>query len=125
MDKLSIQFENKAIPADEDGNILKENALVVTVSGRIDSETAPMLDEKLTEAVDANSYVVVNLKDVDYMSSAGLRAIIKASQAAEKKGAEVKLAAVPEEINSVLYTVGLNQKLAVFASVDEAVASFW
>lgn len=125
MDKLSIQSENKAIPADEDGNILKENALVVTVSGRIDSETAPMFDEELTGAVNASSYVVVNLEDVDYMSSAGLRAIIKASQAAEKKGTEVKLAAVPEEINSVLYTVGLNQKLAVFASVDEAISSFW
>ncbi len=125
MDKLSIQYEIKAIPPDKDGNILKENALVVSASGRIDSETAPAFDAKLTEAVDTSSYVVVNLKGVDYMSSAGLRAIIKALQAAQNKGREVKLAAVPEEINSVMYTVGLNQKVASFASVDEAVASFW
>ncbi|HRQ21891.1 MAG TPA: STAS domain-containing protein [Anaerolineales bacterium] len=125
MDKLSIQFENKAIPPDEDGSLLKENALVVTASGHIDSETAPAFDAKLTEAVDASSYVVINLKGVDYMSSAGLRALVKAVQAAQNKGGAVKLAAVPEEINSVMYTVGLNQKMAVFTSVDEAVASFW
>jgi anti-sigma B factor antagonist len=125
MDKLSIQYEQKPIPPDEDGIILKENVLVVTARGRIDSETAPVFDAKLTEAVDTSSYVVINLKGVDFMSSAGLRALIKASQAAQKKGAAVKLAAVPEEINSVMYTVGLNQKMAVFTSVDEAVASFW
>jgi anti-sigma B factor antagonist len=125
MDKLSIQFESKAIPPDEDGSILKENALVVTASGRIDSDTAPGFDAKLTEAVDTSSYVVINLKGVDYMSSAGLRALVKAAQAAQNKGGVVKLAAVPEEINSVMYTVGLNQKMTVFTSVDEAVASFW
>jgi anti-sigma B factor antagonist len=125
MDKLSIEFESRAIPADEDGAILKENALIVIVSGRIDSETTPAFDAKLTEAIDASSYVVINLKGVDYMSSAGLRALIKASQAAQTKAGSVKLAAVPEEINSVMYTVGLNQKMNIFASVDEAVASFW
>ena len=83
-----------------------------------------MLDEELTGAVGANSYVVVNLKGVDYMSSAGLRAIVKAAQAAEGKGGTVKLASVPEDIQSVLYTVGLNQKVNSFASVTEALASF-
>lgn len=125
MDKLSIQFDYKPIPADKDGDILKENALIVSTSGRIDSETAPAFDSKLTEAVETSSYVVVNLKGVDYMSSAGLRAIVKASQTAQTKGSALKLAAVPEEINSVMYTVGLNQKISSFANVDEAVASFW
>jgi len=119
MDKLSIQSEIKAILSDE-----KENAYVVTVSGRIDSETAPAFDAKLLEAVGFNSKLVLNLKGVDYMSSAGLRAVIKASQAAVKAGGAVKLASVPEEINSVMYTVGLNQKVDSFASVDEAIASF-
>lgn len=119
MDKLSIQSEVKAIPGD-----VKENVFVVTASGRIDSETAPAFDAELTRAIGINSSLVIDLKGVDYMSSAGLRAMIKASQAAEKAGGTVKLVAVPEEINSVMYTVGLNQKLASFASVDEAVASF-
>jgi anti-sigma B factor antagonist len=125
MDKLSIQFETKAIPPDAEGNILKENALILIAAGRIDSETAPAFDEKLTEAVGNSSYVVVDLKGVDYMSSAGLRAMVKAAQAAEKKGSAISLAAVPEEITSVMYTVGLNQKISAFANVDEAMKSFW
>ena len=119
MEKLSIQSQVKAILSDE-----KENAYIVTASGRIDSETAPTFDAELTKAVGINSNLVIDLKGVDYMSSAGLRAIVKASQAAEKAGGAVKLASVPEEIISVMYTVGLNQKISTFASVDEAMSSF-
>ena len=119
MDKFSIQSEVKAIMTDE-----KENAFIVTVSGRIDSETAPAFDAELTRAIGINSNLVIDLKDVDYMSSAGLRAVTKASQAAQNAGGVVKLASVPQEIASVMYTVGLNQKIGSFATVDEAMASF-
>ncbi|CAG0964227.1 Anti-sigma-B factor antagonist [Anaerolineae bacterium] len=103
---------------------MKGSVAVITVNGRIDSETSPALDVELTKAASGNSKLVIDLKGVDYMSSAGLRAITKASQAAEEKGGAVKLASVPEEINSVMYTVGLNQKISSYATVDEAVASF-
>jgi anti-anti-sigma factor len=99
-------------------------ATVLTVGGRIDSETAPAFDAELTKAIGSNSKLVLDLKGVEYMSSAGLRAVIKASQAVEKGGGAIKLASVPEEIASVMYTVGLNQKLGSFASVEEAIASF-
>ena len=112
MDKFSVQTETK-------GSIA-----VITVGGRIDSETAPAFDDELTTVVGGNSKLVLNLKGVDYMSSAGIRAIVKASQTVEKNGGMVRLASVPDLVNSVLYTVGLNQKLGSYASVDEAVASF-
>ena len=112
MDKFSVQTETK-------GSIA-----VITVGGRIDSETAPAFDDELTTVVGRSSKLVLNLKGVDYMSSAGIRAIVKASQTVEKNGGMVRLASVPDLVNSVLYTVGLNQKLGSYASVDEAVASF-
>jgi len=112
MDKLTLQSNTSG------------DVAVVTASGQIDSETAPQLDTELTKVVGEKNKLVVDLKGVGYMSSAGIRAIVKASQAAEANGGAVKLAAVPEEIQAVLYTVGLNQKVVAFASVDEAVASF-
>jgi len=110
---------NFTVQSDMGGDIA-----VVTANGIIDSDTAPQFDEELTRVVAEKNKIVVDLKGVGYMSSAGIRAIVKASQAAEKKDGAVKLASVPEEIQSVLYTVGLNQKVSSFASVDEAVASF-
>jgi anti-sigma B factor antagonist len=112
MDKFSVQSE------------VKESVAIVTVNGRIDSETAVGFDNDLTKLVGGNSRLVLNLQGVDYMSSAGIRAIVKASQAVEKRGGALKLASVPEMVHSALYTVGLDQKISAYTTVDEAVASF-
>ena len=99
-------------------------AAIVTAGGTIDSDTAPQLDDELTRVVAEKNKIVIDLSGIEYMSSAGIRAIVKASQTAERSGGAVKLASVPDEVQSVLYTVGLNQKVGSFASVDDAVASF-
>ncbi len=98
---------------------------VLKVEGRVDSESAPRLDEALTALLNANrTKIVVNLRAVDFMSSAGLRAIVKAYQAALKAGGNVRLAAVPETIESVMYTVGLNQMVTAYPTDQEALAGF-
>jgi anti-sigma B factor antagonist len=112
MEKLSIQTETKG------------NVAVVTVSGRVDSETAPMLDTELIKAVGGSSKLVLDLKGVEYMSSAGIRAVVKASQAAERGGGAVKMASAPELVTSIFYTVGIVDKIKSYATIDEAVASF-
>ena len=112
MDKFSIQSEAKG------------GAMIVTVNGRVDSETAPMLDTELTKAVSGNSNLVLDFKGVEYISSAGIRAIVKSSQAAEKKGGAVKMASAPELVTSIFYTVGIVDKIKSYPTVDEAIASF-
>lgn len=97
---------------------------VVFVGGRIDSETAPAFDAELTKVVSNNSKLVLELQGVDFMSSAGLRAIVKAAQAVEQKGGAVKMASAPELVTSIFYTVGFNQKITEYKTVEEAVASF-
>ena len=98
---------------------------VVKVDGRVDSETAPQLQEALTALLDAGcAKIVINLQDVEFMSSAGLRAMVAAYQAAQKASGSVRLAAVPEFITSIMYTVGLNQMLLSYPSDQEAVADF-
>ena len=112
MTSLSVQTEAKG------------SVFVVVASGRIDSESAPAFDEALTKALSENPKLVLDLKSVEYMSSAGIRSVVKTSQASHKSGGAVKLAAVPESVNSILYTVGLNQMITSYATVEEAVASF-
>ncbi len=99
----------------------KDSASIVTVSGRVDSETAPQLDDALAPlAAGANSKIVVDLQGVNYMSSAGLRAIVKASQAAQKSGGELRLAAVSDAVEVVLRTVGMLQMFRLYTTSGEA-----
>ena len=112
MDKFSIQ-------SDTNGDVA-----VVTASGRFDSETAPSLDAELSKVVGEKNKVVLDLKGVDYLSSAGLRAIVKALQAVRKSGGGVKLACTSEPVETILRTVGMMEMLKNYPSVKDAVASF-
>jgi anti-sigma B factor antagonist len=95
------------------------------VKGRVDSETAPELDDALTKLLQDNrNKIVLNLQDVNYMSSAGLRAMVKAYQSANKSGGDVRLAAVSEPIEVILRTVGMMQMFKMFSTSEEAAAGF-
>lgn len=61
----------------------REDWRVVTVRGRADSETADRLEQELRSAVEEHKKVAVDLRGVDYISSAGLRALIQAARAAQ------------------------------------------
>jgi anti-anti-sigma factor len=100
------------------------NTAVITVSGRVDSATAGTLDEELGKLVHRDNKIVLDLKDVSYLSSAGVRSIVRAAQSAEKSGGSLKLARIPNQVMQVLENVGLMQMFQSYLSVDEAIASF-
>ena len=113
MDMLSIETDNW------------QSVSVMKVKGRVDSETAPELDDALTKLLQNNrNKIVLNLQEVQYMSSAGLRAMVKAYQRANKSGGDVRLAAVSEPIEVILRTVGMMQMFKMFSTNEEAVAGF-
>ena len=113
MSILSIETDNR------------QSISVMKVKGRVDSETAPELDDALTKLLQDNkNKIVLNLRDVNYMSSAGLRAMVKAYQSANKSGGDVRLAAVSEPIEVILRTVGMLQMFKMFSTNEEAAAGF-
>lgn len=103
---------------------LKKNATIVLISGRVDSATASMMDTKLAKVVQEHNQLVLDLHNVSYLSSAGVRAILRVSQTAQKSDGRVKLARVPKLVGEALYMVGVLEKLEAYPSVEEALASF-
>ena len=100
------------------------NVSVAAVTGRVDSATAVTLDSELSKMAHANDRIVLDLSGIAYMSSAGVRAIVKIMQSTSKAGGGVKLTSVPQNVMDVFETVGMMQILQIYPSVDEAVASF-
>jgi len=105
------------------GNIMG-NVSVARVASRVDSATAAALDSELAKMAHANDRIVLDLSDIGYLSSAGVRAIVRIMQSTTKAGGGVKLALVPQNVMDVFETVGMLQILQIYPSVDEAVASF-
>jgi anti-sigma B factor antagonist len=97
---------------------------LITVKGRVDSMNAPGLVKALESALRRGKYkIVVDLSQVDYMSSAGLRALGDAQRHSQQSGqGEVVLAQVPPLIGEALELVGFTDFFHIEESVSAALA---
>ncbi len=100
---------------------------LVAVSGEVDSATAPKLDEALQGLVaSGKKHLVVNLKDVSFMSSAGLKALIGAQMKVRRMipAGDVVLSEVPTQLKETLELVGFHHVFRFYDDNVEAVGSF-
>lgn len=56
----------------------EENTCILTVEGRLDTLTAPEFDKAVEEHLDGCEKMVIDMAGVDYISSAGIRSVLKA-----------------------------------------------
>jgi anti-sigma B factor antagonist len=97
---------------------------VVEASGRIDSATAPELADVLNElAEQGKCNLVVDMSDVDFISSAGLRVLIDTQKRCQRRG-RVVLAEVPMPIYEAFDLAGFVPLFGFYDEQVEAVGSF-
>jgi anti-sigma B factor antagonist len=99
---------------------------MITVSGRVDSSTAPQLAQALEAANDGGKYkLVVNMDGLEYMSSAGFRALLATQRNCRRYNrGEVVLANVPERIREALELAGFTELFKTFDDSLMAVGHF-
>lgn len=99
---------------------------LVVVKGRIDTATVKTLSDALAEIKDAGRYrIVLNMRDVTYISSAGLSELIDTQNTCRHlKRGELVLAEVPPRIREVLNLAGLTPLFTIYDTESEAVGSF-
>ncbi|NEU70002.1 STAS domain-containing protein [Spirosoma agri] len=88
---------------------------VITASGSIDSKTASEFERTALAAIQGQSLVVMNLTDVEFLSSAGLRVLLMVYRQVKAKDGKVVLAGTSEEILDVMSDTGF---LTYFLTTD-------
>jgi len=68
---------------------LEGEKLTVAISGRLDTTTAPELEEALKESMDGITELVIDFTETEYISSAGLRVLLSAQKTMNKQGSMV------------------------------------
>jgi anti-sigma B factor antagonist len=99
---------------------------LMAVEGRVDSATAPEFGQKLDKLIaDGIFKIVIDMEKLEYMSSAGFRALLAAQRQCKRYNrGEVILAAVPDRIREALELAGFTELFRVFPDQIEAVGSF-
>ena len=89
-----------------------EEETVVEIVGRLDTMTAPVLDKTLSDVIGEIKNLVLNMKGLEYISSAGLRVILSAQKKMQKAGS-MKVVHVCEEVMEVLEMTGFSGLLKI------------
>ncbi len=84
----------------------------IVLSGRLDTVTAPQLEAELEKILSDSDALVLDMANLEYISSAGLRVILKAQKAMNIKGT-MKLIHVGESIMEVFDITGFSDFLNI------------
>jgi len=103
-----------------------KNCSMIVVNGRVDSSTAPQLTEALEGLTgDGHFKIVLDMNDLEYMSSAGFRALLSSQRECKKfNRGEIVLANVPQRVQEALELAGFTELFKTFPDAVEAVGSF-
>ncbi|MEP7200632.1 MAG: STAS domain-containing protein [Chloroflexota bacterium] len=104
-----------------------ERVDIVKVSGRVDHQTAPDLEKTLRGIVHEGRHnIVVDLADVAYISSAGLKALQATAKAARSGliGGDLRLAGLQPNIKEIFDQIGFTQLFKIYSDQVDAVGSF-
>jgi len=99
---------------------------MISVKGRVDSATAPQLAQALESANEGGKYkLVIDMSGLEYMSSAGFRALLAAQRNCKKYNrGEVVFASVPPRISEALELAGFTELFKSFDDTLSAVGHF-
>ncbi len=99
---------------------VEKSMLRISLAGSLDSDTAPQLEPVLDEAIaGVAELVVLDMAELDYISSAGLRVIFKASKALKAAGRRLAVAKRQPQIEKVFEILQALPDMAVFANDEE------
>lgn len=96
-------------------NINKETSgtsLTIILDGRLDTTSAPSLEEELKSSLDGVTDLVFDIKDLQYISSAGLRVLLSAQKTMNKQGSMV-IRGANEDIIEIFDVTGFSDILTI------------
>ena len=94
---------------------------VFTVTGRVDTMTAPELEKKIGEWIDqGGTRLIIDMGGVDYISSAGLRTILSTAKKIKAKDGKFCLTGLKPTVLEVFKIAGFDAIIPIFKGMEDA-----
>lgn len=91
----------------------QDKEIILEVEGRVDTNTSTELQQAILKAFQKRPNLVLDFQGVDYVSSAGLRAILIGQKTANAKDGSLKLVHICERVQHVLELSGFSTILTI------------
>jgi anti-anti-sigma factor len=102
-----------------------QQPLVISLAGSLDAFSADQAQRAIAGQLDGEQQqVVLDLRQVDFLSSSGIRVLVEILKQSRGTGGDARLAAAQPGIQRTLEISGLARLVKIYPSVEEAVCSF-
>ena len=103
--------------------ISEGTCLVLSLSGRMDATTTEAFDTAAKTASEEHSSLLVDLQELEYISSAGLRSLLTLAKAIKAKSGKLGFCNLQPMVTEVFHISGFDRMLSVYKDKAAAVAA--
>lgn len=101
------------------------NIKVLSIEGEMNANTSGDVDERLNQLImGGNKKLVIDLNQLKYISSAGLRVFLKANKLIKKKEGELRLCRLNDTVKEVFEISGFQLIFGIYTDQEEALTEF-
>ncbi len=101
-----------------------DNIWIITIKGRLNAASAPEAEDYIFKIISAeNKYLILNLANLEYISSGGLRIFLKAVKEINALGGNIVLCNPHSCVENIIDMAGLNEFLTIKATEEESIAA--
>lgn len=125
MDRVEFSFKDGENLLIMSKRLRQVDLRIVPLAGRIDAATAPSVNKAVRAAMaDGARQIVVELRDVTFLSSSGLRALLLLARELRRDGGDLVLCALQPQVAEVFHLTGFDQIFQLHHTREEATAGF-
>jgi len=102
-----------------------DDATILKLEGRLDTNTASSFENKLMGLINNNEHkIVIDFTQLDFISSSGLRVLLMAGKKLKTVNGKLGLCALREHVKEVFDVAGFTMLFTMFPNQEEAIKNF-
>ena len=103
-----------------------DNVIVINLAGRLDVHLSADVEKEINNIIhtETGKHLLLNLKDVEYMSSSGLRIFVSTMRILKETKRSLRLCNMNNAVKKIFEVVELMDMFDIYDTEEEAIASF-
>jgi anti-anti-sigma factor len=97
----------------------ERDRIILRLDGELDMASAPRLQDAIDASLDATPLVVLDLQQLQFIDSTGLRVILSARARSRQRGQELAITPGSQQVQRLLSVTGVSDQLRIIDAPDE------
>ena len=98
----------------------QQQITIFSLAGRLDSGSSPEFDKRIVQAMENGSrYIVLDCQKLDYITSAGLRVVVKTAKKLKPEQGQIILCAMADYVKEVFEIAGFDSFLPILPTLED------